>query len=140
MSVSISPVGLATTALTADQLSAMITFREKLCKSVCSVMGSANNIPVTIQYTSGTPILSGSTVFVPITATINIPQFNRCGCNNNGQQITEHFDVAFQGQTALPTTTPTINSVGRVVHAQGNCMLINDSITVSIAAAAAAAD
>lgn len=134
MSVSISPVGLATTALTADQLSAMITFREKLCKSVCSVMGAASNIPVTVQYTSGTPILSGSTVFVPITATINVPQFNACGCNNNGQPITEHFDVAFQGQTALPATV-TIESVGRIVHAQGNCMLINDSITVAIATA-----
>ena len=37
--------------------------------------------------------------------------------------------------TALPATV-TIASVGRVVHAQGNCMLINDSITVTIAAAA----
>lgn len=133
MSVSLSPVGLATTALTADQLSTMVTFREKLCKSVCSLMGSASNIPVTIQYTNGTPILSGSTVFVPITATINIPQFNQCGCNNGGQTITEHFDVAFQGQTALPSTV-TIASVGRVVRAQNNCMLINDSITVTIAA------
>ena len=136
MSVSLSPVGLATTALTADQLSTMVTFREKLCKSVCSVMGAASNIPVTIQYTYGTPVLSGSTVFVPITATINIPQFNGCGCSR-GQTITEHFDVAFQGQTALPTVQPTITSVGRLVRAQGNCILINDSITVSIAAPAA---
>lgn len=137
MSVSLSPVGLATTALTADQLSTMVTFREKLCKPVCSMMGAASNIPVTIQYTSGTPILSGSTVYVPITATINIPQFNNCRYNNNGHPITEHFDVAFQDQTALPTVQPTITSVGRLVRAQGNCMLINDSITVSIAAPAA---
>lgn len=136
MSVSLSPVGLATTALTADQLSTMVTFREKLCKSVCSMMGAASNIPVTIQYASGTPILSGSTVYVPITAIINIPQFNGCGCSR-GQTITEHFDVAFQGQTALPTVQPTITSVGRLVRAQGNCILINDSITVSIAAPAA---
>lgn len=136
MSVSLSPVGLATTALTADQLSTMVTFREKLCKSVCSMMGAASNIPVTIQYASGTPILSGSTVYVPITAIINIPQFNVCGCSR-GQTITEHFDVAFQGQTALPTVQPTITSVGRLVRAQGNCILINDSITVSIAAPAA---
>lgn len=133
MSVSLSPVGLATTALTANQLSTMTTFREKLCKSVCSIMGTASNIPVTIQYTYGTPILSGSTVFVPITATINIPQFNNCGCSN-GQQITEHFDVSFQGQTALPASV-NIASEGRVVHAQGNCMLINDSITVALVAA-----
>lgn len=136
MSVSLSPVGLATTALTADQLSTMVTFREKLCKSVCSMMGAASNIPVTIQYASGTPILSGSTVYAPITAIINIPQFNGCGCSR-GQTITEHFDVAFQGQTALPTVQPTITSVGRLVRAQGNCILINDSITVSIAAPAA---
>lgn len=136
MSVSLSPVGLATTALTADQLSTMVTFREKLCKYVCSMMGAASNIPVTIQYASGTPILSGSTVYVPITAIINIPRFNGCGCSR-GQTITEHFDVAFQGQTALPTVQPTITSVGRLVRAQGNCILINDSITVSIAAPAA---
>lgn len=137
MSVSLSPVGLATTALTANQLSAMATFREKLCKSVCSVMGAASNIPVTIQYTYGTPVLSGSTVFIPITTTINIPQFNGCECSR-GQTITEHFDVAFQGQTAVPTNVE-ISSVGRVTHAQGNCMLINDSITVTITPPAAAA-
>lgn len=132
MPVSLSPVGLATTALTANQLSTMATYREKLCKPVCSVMGAASNIPVTIQYAYGAPVLSGSTVFVPVTATINIPQFSGCGCNR-GQTITEHFDVAFQGQTAVPATVA-IESVGRVTHAQGNCILINDSITVTISA------
>lgn len=114
----------------------MATFREKLCKSVCSVMGAVSNIPVTIQYAYGTPVLSGTTVFVPITATINIPKFNGCGCSQ-GQTITEHFDVSFQGQTGVPTQVEIV-SVGRVAHAQGNCMLINDSITVTITPPAAA--
>lgn len=132
MSVTLSPVGLATTALTANQLSVMASYREKLRKSVCSCMAATSNLPVTIQYSYSTPILTGTTVVVPITATIIIPWYN-CGCNNQ-QTITEQFDVAFQGQTALPASV-NINSVGRVVRAQGQCALINDSITVELVAA-----
>ena len=133
MSISVSPAGLSTTALTANQLSATVSYREKLCKSVCSCMAATSNLPITIQYTYGTPILSGTTVFVPITATIIIPWYNNCGVNNP-QRIIEQFDVSFQGQTALPASV-NINSVGRVVRTQGNCALVNDSITVELVAA-----
>lgn len=133
MSVSVSPAGLSTTSLTANQLSATVSYRERLCKSVCSCMAAASNLPITIQYTHGTPILSGTAVFVPITATIIIPWYNNCGVNNQ-QRIVEQFDVSFQGQTAEPADVE-INSAGRVVRAQGNCALINDSITVELVAA-----
>ena len=134
MSVTVSPTGLAA-APTANQLSAMASYREKLCIPACSNMAAASSLPVSIQYTYGPPILSGSTVFVPITATITIPRWG--SCQNNPQRIIEQFDVAFQGQTAVPESVD-INSVGRLVHAQGKCILINDSITVALVAAAAA--
>ena len=133
MSVTISPIGLAA-APVANQLSAMVSYKEKLCVPACSNMAAASSLPVSIQYTYGTPVLSGSTVFVPITATITVPRSGPC--QNNPQRIVEQFDVAFQGQTATPASV-NINSVGRLVHAQGRCVLINDSITVALVAAAA---
>lgn len=127
MSVLVSPAGLATTALTANQLSITASFREKLNKNICICSGS--NIPVTVSYTYGQPSLVGSTVFVPVTATIVFP--NNC---KNVQRFIENFDVSFQGQTALPASV-NINSVGRIVHAAGKCLLINDSITIALVAA-----
>lgn len=130
MSVLLSPAGLATTALTANQLSATASFKEKLRNNVCACAGS--NIPVTVSYAYGQPTLVGNTVFVPITATIVFPS----NCNNNCRFV-ENFDVSFQGQTALPASVD-INSVGRVTHINGKCLLINDSITIALVAAATA--
>lgn len=127
MSVLVSPAGLATTALTANQLSVTASYREKLCNGICACWGT--NVPVTISYTYGQPTLVGTTVFVPVTATIIFP--NNC---NNGQRFIENFDVSFQGQTALPASV-NINSVGRVTHVNGKCLLINDSITIALVAA-----
>lgn len=103
--VYLSPVGLAAAA-TANSLSVLATFKEKLCKTVCAL--SSNQPSAAVTYTAGTPTFNGTTVFVPITAkvVISLP-----GCCGNSQVITEHFYVAFQGQTGLPTAVA-INSVG----------------------------
>lgn len=135
----ISPVGLATTALVANQVSLLATFKEKLCRPFCVV--STVQPQVSVVYTNGQPVLNGTTVFVPVTATITVVT-QGCGCRANTQLYTENFTVAFQGQTALPTAV-TITSVGRTQG--GSCVkcgkafayTINDSLTVAITPPAA---
>lgn len=134
MSVSISPVGLAA-APVANQLSALATYKEKLRKPYCS----NNNMAVQtgITYTADTPTLVGTTVFVPITASVSILSPGCCN-SQNPQGYTETFEAAFQGQTDLPTAV-TITSVGRTSapacidrFGRVNGYVIYDSITIAI--------
>lgn len=138
MSVFISPVGL-TAAPVANQVSLLATFKEKLCRCVCST--STNQPQATVTYSNETPILNGTTVFVPIVATITIVTPG-CGCNATTQVINERFVVAFQGRTSTPSSV-TITQLGmtqglfKIVCGKSNCYAINSSITVSIPAEAA---
>ena len=133
----LSPVGLAA-APVANQVSLLATFREKLCRPFC--IDSSVQPLATLEYTAGTPILNGTTVFVPVTARLSI--VTGCGCNAKTQLFTEQFYVAFQGQTAVPTAV-TINSVGRIQN--GACVKcgcayaysVNDSLTITITPPAA---
>ena len=128
----LSPVGLAA-APVANQLSVLATFREKLCCPFC--IDSSIQPLATVEYSTGTPLLNGTTVFVPITARISI--ITGGGCNSETQLFTEQFYVAFQGQTAVPTSV-SINSVGRIQN--GSCVKcgyayaysVNDSLTITI--------
>lgn len=130
----LSPVGLAA-APVANQLSVLATFREKLCQPFC--IDSSVQPLATVEYTAGTPVLNGTTVFVPITARLTVVTPG-CGCNAKTQLFTEQFYVAFQGRTALPTSV-TITSVGRLQG--GSCVKcgcayaysVNDSLTITIA-------
>lgn len=137
--VILSPVGLST-APVANQVSLLATFKEKLCRCVCST--STNQPFATVAYRNETPILNGTTVFVPIVATITITTPNACKCQAETQVINERFYVAFQGRTALPASV-TINQVGitqgliKIVCGKSNCYAINSSITVTIPAQAA---
>lgn len=130
--VRLSPVGLAA-APVANQLSVLATFREKLCHPFC--IDSSVQPLATLVYSTGTPVLNGTTVFVPVTARITV--VTGSGCNAKTQLFTEQFYVAFQGQTAVPTSV-TITSVGRVqggANVQCGCAYaysINDSLTVTI--------
>lgn len=136
--VILSPVGLAA-APVANQVSVLATFKEKLCRTICAT--SSNQPSTTITYRNETPVLNGTTVFVPIVATITIVTPG-CNCNANTQVITERFVVAFQGRTALPASV-TINQVGstqglyKIVCGKSNCYAINNSLTISIPAQAA---
>lgn len=140
MSVYLSPVGLSG-APVANQLSVMASFKEKLCQPICANNG--NQPSATVTYTAGTATLQGTTVFVPITASIQLVTPGNC-CKAITQMATERFIVAFQGRTTLPTSI-TIESVGTqqgvaCIDKSGKAYnyLINDSITVTIGAAAAA--
>lgn len=140
MAVYQSPVGLAT-APVANQLSEMVTFKERLCNPICVVN---NNQPfATVSYTAGTPTLDGTTVFVPIIAQIQITAPSNC-CEAQKLLYTERFKVAFQGRTTLPTTPPVITSLGTdqslacVKKGRAYGYIINDSITVSIGASSSA--
>lgn len=128
----LSPVGLAA-APVANQLSLLATFREKLCCPFC--IDSSVQPLATLEYTTGTPVLNGTTVFVPITARLSVITGSRCKAKT--QLFTEQFNVAFQGQTAVPTAV-TITSVGRIQG--GACVQcgsayaysVNDSLTITI--------
>ena len=140
MAVTISPVGLAA-APVANELSFMATYNEKLCRPFC--VDSTIQPQVSVVYTTGTPRLVDTTVFIPVKAVITVvTQNSKCGCNAHTQLITENFVVAFQGQTAVPTTV-TLTQVGRDQFGSNvNCgcafsYTINDSLTLSIAPAAA---
>lgn len=140
MAVTIAPVGLAA-APVANTAAFLATYKEKLCRPYC--VDSTIQPQVSVVYTTGTPRLNGTTVYVPVTATITIvTQTNRCGCNAHTQLFTENFVVAFQGQTGLPTAV-TLTNEGR--DAFGSCVncglaytyTINDSLTLAITPAAA---
>lgn len=136
-----SPVGLSG-APVANQLSEMVTFKARFCKPFC--IANSNQPNATVRYEVGNPVLNGTTVFVPITAYVQITVPRKCGCGADIIPYTGRFEVAFQGRTTLPTTAPTIESVGTIQslacvnNGEANGYVINDSIVVSIGAASSA--
>lgn len=141
MAVYLSPVGLSA-APVANQLAVLATYKEPLCWKFS--VNATNQPQVVVTYQTGTPKLVETTVFVPITARITITTpSNNCGCNPHVQVFSEQFEVAFQGQTAVPTAV-TVDVVGTdrfgsCVNACGiaNSYTVNDSLTVTITPAAA---
>lgn len=110
MATTISPIGLAA-APVANTLSFMATYDEKLCRPFC--VDSTLQPQVSVVYTTGTPRLRDTTVYVPIKAVITVvTQTGTCGCCAHTQLFTENYKVAFQDQTALPTAV-TLTLLGR---------------------------
>ena len=128
MAVFLSPVGLAGSAV-ANSLNVLATYKEKLCRCVCST--STDQPTATVTYKYEPP------VFVPIVATITIVTPNACQCTAQTQVITERFTVAFFGQTALPTAV-TITQEGltqglyKIVCGKSNCYAIHEGLTINI--------
>lgn len=135
--VFLSPVGLAA-APVANSVGILATYKEKLCRCVCAT--SSNQPRAVVTYRNELPVLNGTTVFVPVVATVTITTPG-CGCEATTQVVTERFMVAFQGQTALPTAV-TITQNGevqgliKVVCGKSNCYAVSDSLTVAITPAA----
>lgn len=137
--VYLSPVGLAA-APVANRLSLLATFKEKLCRSVCA--SSTNQPEAFVSYKNETPVLNGSTVFVPIVATVTLVTPG-CGCRAVTQVINERFVVAFQDQTAIPTAVSITQEgqtqgLAKVVCGKSSCYAINDSIAITITPTATA--
>lgn len=134
MSVVLSPVGLSA-APVENQLSMVATYKEKLCSTFPA---NTDIVPqVSITYTKGTPQLIGTTVFVPIVATISVLTPNGC-CKTVPQVYTERFVATFQGRSAEPTSV-TITTAGTmqvnsaICHCRVHGITIYDSIVVTIA-------
>lgn len=140
MAVYQSPVGLSA-APVANQLSVMLTFKERLCQPICVL--NDNQPSATVKYSVGNPTIVGTTVFVPIVAQIQILAPSDC-CKAQPLIFTERFKVAFQGRTSLPTTQPVIESVGTdqslscIKGGKAYGYVINDSVTVTIGASSTA--
>lgn len=138
MAVYLSPVG-ANIAPAANQLRVLAVFKEKLCKSYC--IDSTVQPQTTLTYKVGTTRLVGTTLFIPITATISVVTPGCC-CNATTQIFTETFVVAFQGYSGLPTVGPTVTNLGRDV--QPSCVkcgcahgvTVNDSLLITLTAPA----
>ena len=139
--ITLSPVGLSSTSLVENQVSLLVTIDEKLAKTYC--INSTIQPQITLNYAIGESRLSVTdlentegTVFVPIKATVSISIPDNYG-NIVTRLYTEHFDVAFQGQIALPKSVD-IKSVGRDMFGTNiKCCkvhnyIINDSVTVKI--------
>lgn len=131
--VYLSPAGLAA-APVANRLAILATFKEKLCRTVCAI--STNQPSATVTYTNETPVLRGETLFIPVVARITITTPG-CGCNANTQVITERFIVAFQDQTALPTSVNILSEgqvqgLIKVVCGKSSCYAINESLSITI--------
>ena len=139
MAVTISPVGLAA-APVANELSFMATYKEKLCRPFC--IDSTIQPQVSVVYTTDTPRLVDTTVFIPVTAIITVVTLNgKCGCNAHTQLFTENFVVAFRGQTGLPTAVELTNVGSDRFGSNVNCgcahtYTINDSLVLTITPAA----
>lgn len=134
--VTLSPVGL-TAAPVANQVSLLATFKEELCRCVCST--SSNQPFATVTYRNETPILNGTTVFIPIVADISI---QTPGCSAP-RSIVERFMVAFTDRTSIPTTV-TITPLGltqgliNIKCGKSKCYALNSAITVTVSAPPAA--
>lgn len=139
MAVYLSPVG-ASVAPAANQLRVLAVFKEKLCRAYC--VDSTVQPQTTLTYKVGTTRLVGTTLFVPITATITVVTPNGC-CNANTQIFTDTFVLAFQNYSGLPTVGPNITNLGRDI--QPSCVkcgcahgvTVNDSLLVTLTAPAA---
>lgn len=139
MAIYLSPVG-SSVAPAANQLRVLAVFKEKLCRAYC--VDSTVQPQTTLAYKVGTTRLVGTTLFVPITATITVVTPSGC-CNANTQIFTESFVVAFQGYSGLPTVGPTVTNLGRDI--QPSCVkcgcahgvTVNDSLLITLTAPAA---
>lgn len=135
--VFLAPSGLATTPV-ANQLALQVHFREKLCKCLNN-QGILSSPSASVAYTTGTPVLNGTTLFIPVLATITMVNNCRCGCPSHPDIFTENFIISFQGYTALPTSVA-INTLGRIEGQVANCNKcfydIYDSINVVVTPAA----
>lgn len=85
-------------------------------------------------------IINGTTVFVPIIATVTIVTPG-CGCQATTQVIVEEFMATFQGQTGLPTnviltTEGQTQKLANVQCGSSNCLAIYSSLAVTITPAA----
>lgn len=133
MAVYLSPVGLST-AQVPNRVSLLATYKERLCRRVCE--NSTNQPEAFVTYQHGSPVLKGTTVFVPITATVTIVTPG-CGCAATTQVIVEQFEAAFQEQSTLPTsiviaTEGQVNKLANVQCGSSNCLAIYSSLTVTI--------
>ena len=87
MAVYLSPVGLSA-AQVPNRVSLLATYKERLCRRICE--NSTNQPEAFVTYKTGTPIFNGTTVFVPVIATVTIVTPG-CGCQATTQVIVEEF-------------------------------------------------
>lgn len=106
--ITITPVG--TSSISASSLPILVRIKEKLCKAINT---ESNYQPrAKVEYITGNPILSETTVFIPVTIIMTIVTLGSNHCVAP-QVYTENFTAAFQEQSSIPNTI-TVESRGKV--------------------------
>lgn len=133
MAVYLAPAGLSA-AQVPNRVSLLAIYKERLCRRVCA--NATNQPEAFVTYQHGLPVLNGTTVFVPVIATVTIVTPG-CNCAATTQVITEKFEAAFQEQSALPTavaisTEGQVQELANVSCGSSNCLAVYSSLTVTI--------
>lgn len=140
MAINISPAGL-TAAAVPNELRVTAIIKERLCNAYCI---NAEMLPqATVTYTTGTPRLRGTALFIPIKAVVSIVT-RGCGCQAKTYLFNEQTEVSFSDATALPTSVTLTVQGSDVQPAFVNCTRANgvqiaDSLLITIVPAAAPA-
>lgn len=137
MCINIQPVGLSV-APVANELHVLAVIKERLCKEYC--INSDFQPQATVTYTTGTPRLVGTVVYIPVKAVVSIV-VRGCGCNAETKLYNEQFVITFAGQTGVPTAVTLTVEGHDVQPAFLNCncahgVAINDSLLITITPAA----
>ena len=96
MAVYLSPVGLST-AQVPNRVSLLATYKERLCRRICE--NSTNQPEAFVTYKTGTPIFNGTTVFVPVIATVTIVKHHTC---DHDKEHEDEEDVVVESRIATP--------------------------------------
>ena len=128
--ISVISAGLGAAAVV-NELALLVNIKERLCR-VPYCKRCDTSVQLTTEYSAGTPVLKDSSVFVPITAIVSAITSGTCN-RANTQTFKETFVVAFQGQTALPSSV-TIENLGSIQDSDRCEASISDSIAVTLVA------
>lgn len=132
--IDIKPSGSATSAQTANQLGLTVSFLERYRKPRrCS---KSKPIQTTVTYSVGDLSLNGTTLFVPVIATVTAVYLLQSG-GTASKTFVETFTISFQNQDAL-TSGATVTKYGTVTDISTSSygvttLLIDDSIIIAVA-------
>ncbi len=139
MAINLAPAGL-TAAAVPNELRVTAIIKERLCNAYCI---NAEMLPqATVTYTTETPRLRGTALFIPITATVSIVT-RGCGCQAKTYLFTEKTEASFSDATALPASVALTVQGSYVQPAFVNCNRANgvqiaDSLLITITPTAGA--
>lgn len=131
--VIVRPAGVNSSATTENQVNLTVSYIEQYKKP----RNCKSNVPIqtSVTYSTGNLFLAGTSLFVPIIATITSVYLTKNG-GTTMRTFAETFDIAFQGQDSL-TANINIDSLGRASKTNiSPCgvvtLFVDDSLIISL--------